>query len=70
MGIPSSEQSKIFEKFYRASTAVTAGVKGTGIGLAMVQQIVAAHGGELLVESEPNVGSTFTIRLRALKDQA
>lgn len=64
-GIAPSEQRQILRKFVRGSAAKTHGVKGTGIGLAMVQHIVDAHGGKLLIESKPGKGSTFTIRLPA-----
>jgi signal transduction histidine kinase len=63
LGISADEQPHIFKKFVRAASADVAGVKGTGLGLAMVQHIVAAHGGEIRVESQPDVGSTFTIVL-------
>ena len=63
LGIACKEQEQIFEKFFRASSAKAAGVRGTGLGLAMVQHIVAAHGGQLQVESRPGAGSTFTILL-------
>jgi signal transduction histidine kinase len=63
LGIPADEQIKIFRKFFRGSAARTSGIKGTGIGLAMVNHILRAHGGEVGVESKPGVGSTFTLRL-------
>ena len=63
LGIARSDQEQIFEKFFRASSAKAAGVRGTGLGLAMVRHIVAAHGGQLDVESRPGAGSTFTILL-------
>jgi signal transduction histidine kinase len=63
LGISADEQPHIFKKFVLAASADVAGVKGTGLGLAMVQHIVAAHGGEIRVESQPDVGSTFTIVL-------
>ena len=65
LGIPSSEQRQIFRKFARGSSAEVQGVKGTGIGLAMVRHIVDAHGGSVKLQSEPGKGSTFTIELPA-----
>ena len=62
-GIPASERKQIFQKFVRGAASKTNGIKGTGVGLAMVQQIVTAHGGEIQLESEPGQGSTFTILL-------
>lgn len=62
-GIPPSEQREIFGKFARGSSAKQHGVKGTGIGLAMIKHIVDAHGGKVMVDSEPGRGSTFTILL-------
>jgi two-component system, OmpR family, phosphate regulon sensor histidine kinase PhoR len=63
IGIPRQEQEQIFKKFVRGSSARTHGIKGTGIGLAMVRHIVEAHGGRVRVESAPGHGSTFTIVL-------
>jgi signal transduction histidine kinase len=65
MGIPVSERRAIFRKFFRGTAAAAANVKGSGVGLAMVRHIVAAHGGEISVVSEPGEGSTFTILLPA-----
>ena len=64
-GVPAAEQKQIFKKFVRGAAARTAQVKGTGIGLAMVQHIVRAHHGELRLESQPGKGSTFSIVLPA-----
>jgi signal transduction histidine kinase len=65
IGISPSEKKRILRKFVRGSSAKVCGVKGTGIGLAMVKHIVDAHAGKLLVASEPGKGSTFTILLPA-----
>jgi signal transduction histidine kinase/tetratricopeptide (TPR) repeat protein len=63
IGIPAAEQGRIFEKFARGEAAKQAGIRGTGVGLAMVRHIVAAHHGEVRVESRPGEGSTFTLLL-------
>jgi two-component system phosphate regulon sensor histidine kinase PhoR len=63
-GIPAREQKRIFEKFYRGRDHLQS-IEGTGLGLAMVKHIVAAHGGQVAVESEVGKGATFTIVLPA-----
>ncbi len=63
IGIPRSEQPRIFEKFYRASDPLVHNTKGSGLGLSLVRHIVRAHGGEVSVESAPGQGSKFTISL-------
>jgi signal transduction histidine kinase len=63
VGVPRSEQRSIFDKFVRGRAAIERNIKGTGVGLSMVQQIVTAHGGEIHLESEPGRGSTFTLLL-------
>ncbi|MFB3813746.1 MAG: sensor histidine kinase [Terriglobales bacterium] len=63
IGIPRSEQEKIFEKFYRASDPLVHNTKGSGLGLSLVRHVVTAHGGDVSVESAPGQGSTFTIIL-------
>jgi signal transduction histidine kinase len=68
VGIAEREQQQIFTKFVRTASADAAGARGTGLGLTMVQHIVAAHGGQVLVESELGVGSTFTILLPSAKE--
>ena len=64
-GIPESEQTRIFERFYRVDAARSRETGGTGLGLAIVKHICANHGGEVTVWSEQGHGSTFTIRLPA-----
>ncbi len=63
IGIPAGDEKRIFQKFVRLDAATSRGIKGSGIGLAMVQHIVAAHGGTLRVASVEREGSTFTILL-------
>jgi two-component system phosphate regulon sensor histidine kinase PhoR len=64
-GIPASERQQVFRKFARGSAARLGNVRGTGIGLAMVRHIVEAHGGRVMLDSEPGSGSAFTIVLPA-----
>jgi len=63
MGIAEQDRKHIFEKFYRGGSETSRRVKGVGLGLSLVKQIAAAHGGSVLVESRPGQGSTFTITL-------
>jgi signal transduction histidine kinase len=65
VGIPAAEQKEIFRKFVRGAASKNASIQGTGVGLAMAQRIVAAHGGEISVESQPGEGSVFTVLLPA-----
>ena len=66
IGIPAHEQQAVFGRFVRGEQAARLGIKGTGLGLALVSQIVAAHGGSVDVESFPGSGSTFRMTLPAL----
>ncbi len=63
IGISRDEQRRIFERFHRVSTGAVHDVRGSGLGLSIVQHVVHAHGGRVTVESEPGRGSTFTIHL-------
>ncbi|MBI4574300.1 MAG: GAF domain-containing protein [candidate division NC10 bacterium] len=63
IGIPADKIPRIFEKFYQVDASTTRSYGGTGLGLALVKQIMEAHGTRLAVESTPGVGSTFRLRL-------
>jgi signal transduction histidine kinase len=63
IGIARNEQSKIFEKFYRAGDPLVHTTKGSGLGLSLVRHIAHAHGGNVEVESAPGKGSRFTLTL-------
>ena len=63
IGIPSSEQDRLFEEFFRATNAKKATPAGTGLGLALVKQAVEHHRGRVTVTSEEGTGTTVVVRL-------
>lgn len=63
IGIPSEAIPHLFERFYQVDGSSTRRVGGTGLGLYICKQIIAAHGGDIWVESELGKGSTFSFRL-------
>jgi signal transduction histidine kinase len=63
LGIPPEFQSKIFERFFRMPTGDVHNIKGYGLGLSYVDQVVKKHGGTITVTSAPGKGSTFTVVL-------
>jgi len=63
VGMKTEDIDKIFERFYRGGDELTRTVKGSGLGLTIVKQIVEAHHGSVYVDSKPGEGCTFTIRL-------
>ena len=62
-GIEPAEQQRIFERFYRTKRHRDDATGGSGVGLALVKEIVAQHGGRIEVESKPQQGSTFSVFL-------
>ncbi|MVM29484.1 sensor histidine kinase [Spirosoma sp. HMF4905] len=61
IGIPKAYQSAIFDRFFRVPTGDLHPVKGFGLGLAYVQQVIERHGGRIRVHSEPGKGSEFIL---------
>jgi signal transduction histidine kinase len=63
IGIPDNEQKRIFEKFYRGKQASSVSPTGTGLGLTLVKHIMDAHGGNIVVQSQPGEGSCVSLIL-------
>jgi PAS domain S-box-containing protein len=70
IGIPSDEQDRLFERFFRSSNATERQIQGTGLGLAISKAIVDAHGGQIGVSSELDAGTTFRVSLPIRQSQA
>jgi signal transduction histidine kinase len=66
IGIPAEDQQRLFERFFRASTAADRQIAGTGLGLYIARAIVEAHGGEISVESEAGRGTAFRVEIPAV----
>jgi len=65
LGIPVAEQQRVFQKFVRGDDAKRAGIRGVGVGLALVKRVAEAHGGTVGLTSAAGAGSTFTLVLPA-----
>jgi two-component system phosphate regulon sensor histidine kinase PhoR len=64
-GIPESERSRIFERFYRVDKGRSRALGGTGLGLSIVKHAIESSGGRVWVESAPDGGARFTVNLSA-----
>ncbi len=63
IGIPEAEQSRLFQRFFRSSTATEQAIPGTGLGLVISRAIAEAHGGTISVRSAPGKGTSFRVEL-------
>jgi PAS domain S-box-containing protein len=63
MGIKPADVTKLFDRFYRVDNKDTRYISGFGIGLYLCAEIIKSHGGQIMVESQPDVGSTFSFTL-------
>jgi signal transduction histidine kinase len=59
IGISAEDQEKLFTPFHQIDSSMSRKYQGTGLGLALVKRFVELHGGNITVESEPGIGSTF-----------
>lgn len=63
IGIPEAEQHQLFRRFFRASTATSREIQGSGLGLSIVKTIIDLHGGTIAVTSSEGAGTTFTVTI-------
>jgi signal transduction histidine kinase len=68
VGVPPGELPRLFDRFHRVKGARSRSHEGTGIGLALVQELVRTHGGEIHVQSRVGVGTTFTVSAKTGRD--
>ena len=68
VGIPEEHREQVFERFHRVESTQARTYEGTGIGLALVQELVKLHGGSVRVESAVGAGSTFTVTIPTGKE--
>ena len=69
-GIPTDQQTRVFERFHQVDNSNTKKKGGTGLGLAVAKQIVEMHGGRVWVKSEPGHGATFQLHLPVRAEKA
>jgi signal transduction histidine kinase len=65
IGIASQYKQKVFDKFFRVPHGDTHNIKGYGLGLSYVHEVVQRHGGTIAVESKEGAGSIFTVELKS-----
>ena len=70
IGIPKVEQDRLFQRFFRSSTATEQAIPGTGLGLVISKAIAEAHGGGISVRSDRGAGTCFTVRLPFEREEA
>ncbi|WP_135612095.1 ATP-binding protein [Methanococcoides sp. AM1] len=68
IGIPQTKHNEIFESFKQADSSTSKEYGGTGLGLTLVKKYVEMHGGNIWVDSEEGLGSTFTFALPSNSD--
>ena len=69
IGIPETDQLRVFERFYRIDPARSRATGGTGLGLSIVKHIATGHGGDVILRSIEGKGSTFTLRLQTPSEE-
>ena len=69
IGIPAGEQDRLFQRFFRSSTATEQAIPGTGLGLVISRAIVEAHGGTIVATSEAGAGTCFRVELPAREEE-
>ncbi|MEM7385929.1 MAG: ATP-binding protein, partial [Verrucomicrobiota bacterium] len=69
IGLSPADRRQVMDRFFRANTAETQAIRGTGLGLNIVKYIVDAHQGEVSIESQPGAGSTFVLLIPALQNR-
>jgi|GEM_PF-702978 len=70
MGVPSGEERKIFESFYRAHDSLSSGIQGSGLGLTLAQRLAQEHGGRIEFSRREGGGSRFTLMLPLIEQPA
>ena len=70
IGIPEGEQDRLFQRFFRSSTATAQAIPGTGLGLVISRAIVEAHGGTIDLTSQAGAGTCFRVELPVQRQEA